>query len=141
MNRPVRTTTPSGEEIVILPAAEYDRLAGLAEDAIDIAVAERGLADAKAGRGEALTAEEMTALLGAASPIAFWRKRRGLTQMVLAGMVGISQGYLAQIERGKRSGDLSLYRGLAGRLGVGLDDLLPDIEEAPARVKRRSRKR
>ncbi len=125
MNRPVRTTTPSGEEIVILPAAEYDRLVELAEDTRDVTIAEKALSDFAAGRGEALSDGEMRALLDAATPLAFWRKRRELTQKALAEAVGISQAYLAQIERGKRMGDVRLYGRLAHALGVEVGDLAP----------------
>ena len=137
MNRPVRTTTPSGEEIVILSAAKYDRLLELAEDMRDIAVAEKDLSDFEAGRGEALTASEMRELLEAATPLVFWRKRRRLTQSALAGVAGISQAYVGQIEQGKRVGDVRLYRRLAGALGVAIEDLLPP-ERVPARGNRRS---
>jgi DNA-binding XRE family transcriptional regulator len=125
VNRPVRTTTPSGEEIVILPAAEYDRLVELAEDTRDVTIAEKALSDFAAGKGEALSDREMRALLDAATPLAFWRKRRELTQKALAEAVGISQAYLAQIEHGKRMGDVRLYGRLAHALGVEVGDLAP----------------
>jgi DNA-binding XRE family transcriptional regulator len=126
MNRPVRTKTPGGEEIVILPAAEFERLVDLAEDARDIRDAEEALAEIAAGSVELLTQAEVQALLAAASPIAFWRKRRGVTQAALAKEAGISQAYLAQIEAAKRTGGVQLYRRLAKALGVDIEDLLPE---------------
>jgi transcriptional regulator with XRE-family HTH domain len=80
------------------------------------------------GEGEWLTDAEMGDYLAAASPLAFWRQRRKLTQAVLAEAVGISQAYLAQIETGKRVGDVTLYRRLAQRLGVRIEDLLAGEE-------------
>lgn len=131
MNKPVRTKTPAGDDIVILPASDYDDLLELAEDAVDSRIAEERLAELRSGKGEAITHQEMLDLLDAPSPIGFWRKRRGLTQATLAGQVGVSQAYLAQIESAKRSGDIRIYRRLSAVLGVDIEELLPS-EEQPA---------
>jgi DNA-binding XRE family transcriptional regulator/PHD/YefM family antitoxin component YafN of YafNO toxin-antitoxin module len=125
MNKPVHMTTPGGEEIVILPAAEYRRLVDMAEDARDARIAEQALAEIAAGDTELLTQEEVEAFLDAVSPLAFWRQRRGLTQAALARQVGITQAYLAQIESRKRSGDVDLYRRLAHVLKTDLELVLP----------------
>lgn len=132
MNKPVRTKTPGGEEIVILPAADYERLLELAEDASDLAFAEKALAQYRSGKGEALDSDEVRELLAAPTPLSFWRKRRGLTQAALAEQVGVSQPYLAQIERGKRVGDIQLYRRLAGALRLEIEDIAPPVVEEPA---------
>jgi DNA-binding XRE family transcriptional regulator len=131
MNKPVHTTTPSGEQIVILSAREYARLVRLAEDAEDIARAETALKRIEAGEAEILSEAEVRELLEARTPISFWRKRRGFTQAVLAKRVGISQAYLAQIERGKRTGDIQLYQALGHVLGVNMEDIVPPAEAAP----------
>lgn len=125
MNKPTRATTPSGEEIVMLPTAEYERLLAAAEDTRDVAIVDDTLEGFRAGEGEVLTEADMRALLDASSPLAFWRKRRNLTQTELAEKVDVSQAYLAQIEGGKRTGDVALYRRLAQALGVGMEDVSP----------------
>ena len=132
MNKPVHTTTPSGEQIVILSAKEYARLLHLAEDAEDIARAEAALKRIEAGEAEILSEDEVRDLLEARTPISFWRKRRGLTQAALAKHVGISQAYLAQIERGKRTGDVQLYQALSRVLGVDMEDVVPAADDTPA---------
>jgi DNA-binding XRE family transcriptional regulator len=137
VNKPVRTTTPGGEEIVILPAAEYDRLLDLAEDARDLAIAEKALSEFRSGKGESLDQAEMLELLDARTPLAFWRRRRGLTQSALAAAVGISQAYLAQIEKGKRVGDLHLYRRLSEALRLEMEDLAPPEDGAAVPMSRR----
>src|SRR4029078_1961062 len=106
MKRPARTKTPAGEEIVMLPAAEYDRLIELAEDAADIRHAEQALAELEAGTMETFSQADVEAMLAAPSQISFWRKRRGLTQADLARKAQISQAYLAQMEGAKRTGDV-----------------------------------
>lgn len=131
MNKPVHTRTPSGEEIVILPAEDYARLLELAEDARDLAIAEAALENLRSGKAELLTETEVREYLAAPTPLSFWRKRRGLTQAALAKEVAISQAYLAQIERGKRTGDIQLYRRLAGALRLEIEDVAPPAEEPP----------
>ena len=141
LNKPVHTRTPSGEAIVILPASEYERLLELAEDAADAAFAEKALAEYRSGKGESLSSDEVREYLAEPTPLSFWRKRRRLTQAALSKQVGISQAYLAQIERGKRVGDIQLYRRLAGALRLEIEDIAPPVDEhPPGRTSRSSRK-
>jgi DNA-binding XRE family transcriptional regulator len=116
-----KITTPGGEELVIMPAQEF-------EDLVDVRDHAQAMAAYRRGGGEWLTDADMDDYLGAPSLLAFWRQRRKLTQAALAQTVGISQAYLAQIETGKRVGDVTLYRRLAQRLGVRIEDLLADEE-------------
>lgn len=118
-----------------MPAAEFERLVELAEDARDIRDAEEALAEIEAGTVELLSHDEVLALLRAPSPIAFWRKRRGLTQAGLAGKIGVSQAYLAQIEAAKRTGDIGIYRRLSAALQVDIEELLPAEATMPSRPK------
>ncbi|MGV8841409.1 MAG: helix-turn-helix transcriptional regulator [Bauldia sp.] len=120
MGKPVRTVTPSGEEIVIVPAADYDRLVEDFEDRIDNAAADAILAKGV----EWLSDAEVDEYLAAPTPLAFWRKRRKLTQGALAQKVGITQSYVAQIESGRRKGEVDLYRRLAEALQVRMEDLV-----------------
>lgn len=141
MNKPIRTKTPAGEDIIIVSAADYDKLVELAEDAADVRLAERSLADLYSGKTEALTSEEMLEYLDAASPLGFWRKRRGLTQAALASKVGSSQAYLAQIESGKRTGDIGIYRRLSEALSVDMEELVPIGPDESSRSRRAKPKR
>lgn len=57
--------------------------------------------------------------------VAVYRKRRGLSQEALAGLVGRSRTWLSQVERGTRSADrLSTLADLAAVLRVDLADLV-----------------
>ena len=57
--------------------------------------------------------------------IARARRRRGLSQAVLAGLVGRSESWLSQVERGRRDIDsLTVIRDLATALDVAPDALI-----------------
>jgi len=67
------------------------------------------------------------------SRVATHRRRRGLSQVALAGLVGRSESWLSQVERGARTVDsLSVLRELARVLRVDLDDLAgPPLPKPP----------
>lgn len=109
-------------DTVTLTRAEYDDLI----DARDHAQAMREIAS---GTMETLSAAEVKTYLAAPTPLAFWRKHRGMTQAALAAAVGITQPYLAQIEHDKRSPDVKTYAKLAKALGVLIDDLVVEDED------------
>lgn len=123
---PVVTKTPSGEEIVILSRPEYDALIEAREDAEDAAVARAVVARIAAGTEEMLTSDEVNALLAATTPLAFWRKKRGLTQAALAAEAGVAQGYISELEAGRKTGDVMVLRRIANALRITLEDLVPD---------------
>ena len=119
------TKSPAGEDIVILSRAEYETLTARAnEDATDIAVGNGIMARFAAGTEETLTDAETDELLAAKTPLAFWRKKRGLTQAALSQMVGVAQGFLSDIEAGKKTGDVQTLRKIADSLSLTLDDLV-----------------
>jgi DNA-binding XRE family transcriptional regulator len=112
-------TLPTGEEAVTMSRAEYEDLV----DSRDHALALRDIAS---GNMPLIGEEEMDDYLAAPTPLAFWRKRAGLTQAQLAAAVETSQPYIAQIESGQKIPAVSVYAGLARVLGVRIDDLITD---------------
>lgn len=69
--------------------------------------------------------------------VAYWRHRRGKSQRVLAGLAGMSQPYLSQIERGIRPvNNRGTLVALAGALDVSIADLTgqPGDPTDPARA-------
>ena len=66
-----------------------------------------------------------------------------MTQAELVVAVGITQGYLSDLEAGKRKGPVALHQKIARALGVPIDLLLPiavsDQEADPERFAERSR--
>jgi DNA-binding XRE family transcriptional regulator len=136
---PVMTKTPRGDEIVILSRAEYDALAAgrRGEDAADAAHANRILADIAKGSETLLTSKHADALLAAKTPLAFWRKHRGMTQQALSKLVGVAQGFISEIENGSKTGDVQTLAAVARTLQISLDDLV--ISRPPAHSKPGSR--
>jgi DNA-binding XRE family transcriptional regulator len=114
--------SPSGDELVVLSRQEDQDLL----DARDHAAAMREVASG----ADTLTHAELDEYLAAPTPLAYWRKRRDLTQARLASRVEISQPYLAQLESGRRVGDVTLYAKLAAVLRLRIEDLVP--ETAPS---------
>ena len=123
---PVMTKTPLGDDIVILSRAEYDALTfGRSdEDAADAARANNILADIERGTETLLTSEQASQLLEAKTPLAFWRKHRGVTQEALSKSVGVAQGFISEIENGAKTGDVQTLAVIARALEISLDDLV-----------------
>jgi DNA-binding XRE family transcriptional regulator len=112
--------TPSGEEVVMMSRASYDQL----RDQADAYAHTQVLRAVEAGDEEVLSSDEMMALLDAPSPLAFWRNKRGLTQNDLGVQIGVSQSYIASLEKGRRKGDPVHFLKLAQVLNVSMEDLV-----------------
>lgn len=91
-------TTPSGETLVVLPLAEYEKLV----DKADVAKAKKVRADIAAGRDELVPAAVAKRLLAGDSPVKIWREHRGMSARDLATAAGISAPYLSEIEGRKK---------------------------------------
>lgn len=121
----VRTVTPAGEAIVILPEAEFDRLRDLAEDAADTRAIDASRERVAAGEDDLLTEAELDALRRAPSPLAFWRAKRALSLETLARDSGVSTEALAALEAGTVEFDSATAATLARILGVDPEDIAP----------------
>lgn len=124
MNAPTTFRTPAGEEMVVLPRSDYDRLLDAAEMAADIGAfddVQRALA---AGEEELVPLEVVDRMLAGESPVRVWRQHRGLTLEQLATRAGMAANYLSQIETGKRVGTVDRLKALAEALDLTLDDIV-----------------
>jgi|SRR5580658_4442446 ribosome-binding protein aMBF1 (putative translation factor) len=114
--------TPSGEELVVLPRADYDRLRAMAaeteEDLADVSVYDAAVADLAASGASPLPAELSALLLKYKSRLAAARRWRGMSQAELAAKVGIGQGYLSDLETKRRKGVASTIERLAAALDI-----------------------
>jgi len=140
----VRFETTSNGDVAIVPRAEYERLVAIAAETEENAGTARLVAQARKDVAEGallLPLEVADALASGENPIRVLRGFRDLTQMELAGMIGITQGYLSDLESGKRKGTLELHQKTARALGVPLDLLASVIfsekEADPARFAKR----
>lgn len=123
MARATRVTTPGGEDLVLLPQADYERLVEAAEQLADIAAYDEAKHRLLAGEDELLPAVVVDRLLAGENPIRVWREHRGLSASQLAARAGLSQAYVSQLETGRRDGSVAALGALARALGVNIDDL------------------
>jgi hypothetical protein len=116
--------TPSGEELVVLPRAEYEALLERAdhdaEDADDLAIYDARKAELAAG-GVLLPPEVSAAILRGDSRLKAIRNWRDVTQLHLNFMTGIGQGYLSDLESGRRMGTPETIKKLAEALDVPVE--------------------
>lgn len=117
---------PGGDEMVVLTRADYDDLVARAaeadEDEADAALFDDRMADLKAGRDVVLPAEVTTAMLKGATLLRALRKWRGLTQVQLAEVTGLSQSYVSELEaQGGKGGTAEAWTKIAQALDVPLE--------------------
>ena len=112
--------TSSGEELAVLPRAEYEALL----DADDLGAARAEQAALAQGETIALPEAEAWRIVEGETPLKVYREHRGLTQAVLAERAGLSRLYVSQLERGARRPSLDAVERLARALGLRVDDLL-----------------
>lgn len=122
----VRTRTPSGEAIVILPEVELERLRELAEDTLDARVIDESQRRLDGGKNELLDEADLEALRAPPSPLAFWRARRGMTIAVLSRNGSVPEVKLIDLETGAGTADPAVYERLARALDIDVEDLMPD---------------
>jgi len=124
MNAPQIIRTPSGEELVVLTRAEYeallDRADHEAEDAEDVAIYDARKAELAAG-GVVLPPELSAAMLRGDNRLKAIRQWRDKTQQHLRFKTGIGQGYLSDLETGRRTGTPETIAKLAQALDVPID--------------------
>jgi hypothetical protein len=124
MSEPQIIRTPSGEELVVLPRAEYEALLERAhhetEDAEDVAIYDARKAEL-ATSGVVLPPEVSAAILRGDSRLKAIRNWRNETQLHLNFLTGISQGYLSDLESGRRTGTPETIAKLAEALNVPVE--------------------
>lgn len=122
--------TESGEELVVIPRADYEAMQEALEDASDLAfIAEH--------RDEpSIPMEDFVAIArGELHPLAAWRKAAGLTQAELAEKAGVRTATVSDIERGADA-RLDTMRRLAAALGLAIDDIAPFANRNPDDLRR-----
>lgn len=137
--------TTGGEELAVLPKREYERLTALAggEDAGTAKIVRNARAAVAAGTEVVLPKIVVDRLVEGENRIRVLREWHEMTQTELVAAVGITQGYLSDLEAGKRKGPVALHQKLSRALGVPIDLLLPIAVSGgaadPARIAKRSK--
>ena len=105
--------------------AEFDRLCALAaeaeKDLADNVAYDAAKAEFEAGGSIAFPPDLSALLLKHKSRLAATRKWRGLSQADLAAKVEIRQGFLSDLETGRRKGSVATIERLAATLDVPYD--------------------
>jgi len=113
--------TASGEELVVLPKDDYDALVAAAmdmdEDAADIAMYD-ARKSALGAEDDLLPVDVSDLMLRGQTRLKAIRTWRGVAQREVAKKAGIAQGYLSDLENGRKSGSTETLSTLARLLDV-----------------------
>jgi hypothetical protein len=128
-NMNVRFQRTARGEVAILPRKEYEVLVAKAAEADEDRGTARlvGLArDAVTVGAPLLPKDVVDRLAKGDSPVRVLREWRELTQLYLSVKTGLSQGYISDVETGRRNGTAAALRLIADALKVPLDLLVQD---------------
>lgn len=122
MNTPQIIRTASGEELVVLPRAEYEELVArvdeLAEEEEDVAIYDARMAELSSTEDGTLPKEVSAAVLRGDTRLKAIRQWKGITQLNLSFKTDIGQGYLSDLESGRRSGTPETIAKIAEALSI-----------------------
>jgi len=115
--------SPNGDELAVLPRAEFEALLVFAreaeDDAADVAAYDAAMAADPIFR-RPLPADVSAFMLKGDGALRAFRRKAGLSQAELAAKAGIAQGYLSQIEAvgSKKTPSRETLTALANALGI-----------------------
>jgi hypothetical protein len=123
----VRFQKTARGEIAILPRKEYEALAAKAaeadEDAGTSRIVARALKEIAAG-APLLPKQVVDRFANGENPVRVLREWRDVTQLYVSFKTGLSQGYISDVETGRRKGAAAALRRIADALKVPLDLLV-----------------
>lgn len=131
--QPQHFTAPDGTEMVVLRAEDWERLRAYAEDEEDVREGNAVLARIEAGEGTVPGEVVKLMIVDGLSPLAAWRRHRGLSQAALAKKAGLSQVWVGRIEAGGGYGSRDTRRKLAAALEAPVWALEDEPSEDGAR--------
>lgn len=115
---PQHIIAPDGTPLVVITAADYERLLDAYEEAVDVAEGEATLRDIESGSGTIPSQVLFPIVEEGLSPIKAWRKFHNMSQAALARAAGISQVWVGRIETGGGYGTPKVRQALAEALGA-----------------------
>jgi len=123
----VRFQKTARGEVAILPRKDYEALVAKAAEAAEDAGTARLVARARdeiAAGAPLLPKQVVDRLVKRENPVRVLREWRDVTQLHLSLKTGLSQGYLSDVETGRRKGTAAALRRIADVLKVPLDLLV-----------------
>ena len=120
--------TPRGE-VAILPKKDYELLVAKASEADEDAGTARIVARARkeiVSGGPLLPKDIVDRIADGENPVRVLREWRDVTQLYIAFKTSLSQGYISDIENGRRTGTAAALRLIADVLNVPLDLLVQE---------------
>jgi len=107
--KPQIITTPDGSELVVIPRDEYEQLKSLAcvsdeEDDEECALYDERKAELSSGQDGRLPPEVSASMLRGDCLLKALRNWRRVTQNQLAQQTNLAQGYISDLEAGRRRG-------------------------------------
>jgi DNA-binding XRE family transcriptional regulator len=118
--------TQDGDELAVLPKAEYEQLLALAqsEDAGTRRIVRKTRAAVASGQEIVLPKAVVDRLAAGENRIRILREWQDMTQLEMTFRTGLSQGYLSDLETGRRRGTAAALAKIARALKVPLDLLV-----------------
>lgn len=114
--------TPGGEELVVLPRAEYEALVAAAaeaeEDAADIAIYDQRKTDLASGHDTRLPSEVCARVLQGDRLIRALREWRGMSLAQLAHETQVDEADLSDLESGRQLGAPETLRAISEALKI-----------------------
>jgi hypothetical protein len=123
----VRFQKTARGEFAILPRKDYEALVAKAAEAAEDEGTTRLVTHARtevASGAPLLPKQLVDRLASGQSPVRVLREWRDVTQLYLAFKTGLSQGYISDVETGRRKGTAAALRRIADVLKVPLDLLV-----------------
>ena len=114
----------NGEELAILPMADYRNLLEMAEEQDDIRAAITAEKRREAGE-EYVPSAMVNRIVDGENALRVWREYRQISLTKLSDLTGVNKSTVSQLENGKAFGRPATWRALADALDVTVDDILP----------------
>ncbi len=121
MNQTTTFRTPSGDDMVVMPRALYEKLVSDAEAAQDVTAYDKAKARLASGEDELVPGNIANRLPDGENRVRVWREHRAMPAWHLAKQANISASYLSDIQNGKKAGSVAAMK---AALGVELEDLI-----------------
>jgi hypothetical protein len=123
----VRFQKTANGEVAILPRAEYEQLAARAAEVDEDVGTAKIVVRAKREVAALIPKQFADRIASGENPLAVIREWRDVPQLRLMFLTDLSQGYISDLENGRRKGTTAALRRIAKALDVPLESLLsPD---------------